>query len=72
MDTNKLKSKMAFYGDTGKELANYLQISRSTLSSKINETNGSEFTQSEILKIKEKYHLSSNEIDEIFFNPKVS
>lgn len=72
MDTNKLKSKMALYGDTGKELADFLNISRSTLSSKMNETNGAEFTQNEILKIKERYSLKSKEIDEIFFNIRVS
>lgn len=72
MDINKLKSKMALYGDTGGDLANYLSISRSTLSSKMNETNGSEFTQNEILKIKERYSLTGEEVDEIFFNKKVS
>lgn len=72
MDINKLKSKMALHGDNGGDLASYLHISRSTLSSKMNETNGSEFTQNEILKIKEKYSLTSDEVDEIFFNSKVS
>lgn len=72
MDINKLKSKMALNGDTGGDLAKYLQISRSTLSSKMNETNGAEFTQNEICKIKEKYSLTSVEVDEIFFNSKVS
>jgi len=72
MDINKLKSKMALHGDTGGDLASYLSISRSTLSSKMNETNGSEFTQNEILKIKERYSLTSEEVDEIFFNKKVS
>ena len=70
MDINKLKSKMALYGDNGGDLATYLQISRTTLSSKMNETNGSEFTQNEILKIKEKYSLTSEEVDQIFFNSK--
>lgn len=72
MDINKLKSKMVLYGDNGGDLANYLNISRSTLSSKMNETNGSEFTQGEIQKIKERYDLNSKEVDEIFFNQKVS
>lgn len=72
MDINKLKSKMALHGDNGGDLANYLHISRSTLSSKMNKTNGSEFTQNEILKIKEKYSLTSDEVDEIFFNSEVS
>lgn len=72
MDINKLKSKMALYGDNGGDLAEYLNISRSTLSGKMNETNGAEFTQGEIQKIKERYDLNSNEVDEIFFNAKVS
>ena len=38
----------------------------------MNETNGAEFTQNEILKIKEKYQLTGSEVDEIFFNSKVS
>ncbi|MFR1777166.1 MAG: XRE family transcriptional regulator [Clostridia bacterium] len=71
MDKNKLKSKMILNGDTGSDLAEYLSISRTTLSSKMN-NNGSEFTQGEILKIKEKYKLTGKEIDEIFFNDKVS
>lgn len=71
MDKNKLKSKMILNGDTGSDLAEYLSISRTTLSSKMN-NNGSEFTQGEILKIKEKYNLTGNEIDEIFFSNKVS
>lgn len=71
MDKNKLKAKMILYGDTGNDLAKYLSISRTTLSSKMN-NNGSEFTQGEILKIKERYDLTGSEIDEIFFNSKVS
>ena len=72
MDINKLKSKMALNGDNGGDLANYLGISRTTLSSKMNETNNAEFTQGEIQKIKERYSLNSKEEDEIFFNSKVS
>ncbi len=72
MDIKKLKSKMALYGDNGGDLANYLNISRTTLSSKMNETNGAEFVQGEIQKIKERYSLTSEEVDEIFFNSKVS
>ena len=63
---------MALNGDNGGDLAKYLQISRTTLSAKMNETNGAEFTQNEICRIKEKYSLTSNEIDEIFFKAKVS
>ena len=72
MDLKKLKSKMALYGDNGGDLADYLGISRSTLSYKMNGTNGSEFVQGEILKIKERYSLTGDEVDEIFFNKQVS
>lgn len=72
MNKNLLESKMKLYGDNGSTLSEYLGISRSTLSSKINETNGREFTQREISKIKFRYNLSAEEIDCIFFNQKVS
>ena len=46
--------------------------SRTTLSNKMNETNGAEFTQGEIAKIKERYNVTTEEVDEIFFTTKVS
>lgn len=63
---------MKLHGDTGTILAQFLGIARSTFSAKINETNGAEFTQSEISKIKWRYSLKPDEIDNIFFAPKVS
>lgn len=72
MNIKALRSKMALYGDNGGDLAEYLEISRTTLSSKMNETNGAEFIQGEIQKIKERYDLNSKEVDEIFFEEKVS
>lgn len=67
MNKNKLKAKMLLYGDTGNDLAEYLSISRTTLSCKMN-NNGAEFNQGEILKIKKRYKLTGDEIDEIFFD----
>lgn len=72
MNKLKLESVMKLHGDTGTALACYMGIARSTFSAKINETNGSEFTQREIAMIKAKYSLSASEVDEIFFNPSVS
>lgn len=72
MNKNRLQALMKYHGDTGQSLADYLGISRSTFSSKINETNGAEFTQSEIGKIKERYNLEARDIIDIFFNEKVS
>lgn len=63
---------MKLHGDTGTSLSIFLGIARSTFSAKLNETNGAEFTQSEIAKIKEKYKLNADEIIAIFFNPEVS
>lgn len=72
MNKNLLESVMKVHGDTGTTLSQFLGIARSTFSAKINETNGAEFTQGEISKIKEKYLLDANEVNNIFFEPKVS
>lgn len=66
----KLESIMKLHGDTGTSLAQYLGIARPTFSAKINETNGAEFTQREISKIKDKYSLSPQDVVEIFFSQK--
>lgn len=68
MNKAKLESLMKLNGDTGITLSAYLGISRTTFSAKINETNGAEFTQGEIGKIKKKYNLSADDVDLIFFN----
>lgn len=72
MNKLKLESVMRLHGDTGTSLATFLNIARTTFSAKINETNGAEFTQGEIAKIKEKYSLNPNEVVEIFFESNVS
>ena len=72
MNKSKLESVMKLHGDTGTSLSIYLGIARSTFSAKLNETNGAEFTQSEISCIREKYSLTADEIVEIFFDFKVS
>jgi len=68
----KLESIMKLNGDTGTSLALFLGIARSTFSAKLNETNGAEFSQKEILAIKEKYNLTADEVVGIFFDQKVS
>ena len=67
MNKNMLASKMKLYGDTISSLAEHIGIARATLSNKINCTNGAEFTQNEIAMVKEKYNLTPNEVNEIFF-----
>lgn len=72
MNKNLLRSMLAKNGETQKDLANLLGISLSRTNAKINETQKAQFTQNEILVIKEHYALTSKEIDEIFFDVKVS
>lgn len=72
MNTRLLKSYMVRFGDNGLQLSNALGIARSSLSDKMNGTNGREFTQGEILLIKDRYNLTANEIEAIFFAKEVS
>ena len=61
-----LRYHMANKGDTNKELAKLLNITTASVSAKINE-NGTEFKQGEIVKIKDRYNLSAEQVDAIFF-----
>lgn len=72
MNTQKLKSIIVLNGETQRSLAEYLGITENTLSAKINGYKGADFSQTEIFKIKEKYNLDSKQLDEIFFDIKVS
>lgn len=72
MNKNALLAKMALHGDTGGSLSEYLGISRTTFSLKINETGGAEFTQKEIAMMILRYKLTPEEVMEIFFALKVS
>lgn len=66
MNKNKLRSQMALHGDTTKDLAEWLNITEQSVLNKINEK-GTEFKQGEIRRIRERYNLSPDEVDEIFF-----
>lgn len=72
MKKNELESIMKLFGDTGADLALFLGIARSTFSAKINETNGAEFTQNEIMLIKQRYQLTPEQLNSIFFTAEVS
>lgn len=71
MNKYRLESVMRLHGDTAGDLAQYLGITRGTFSQKINEKRTG-FTQSEIMRIKEKYQLTAEEVGQIFFADKVS
>lgn len=66
MNKALFRSFMVKFGDTQETLANAMGISLSRLNAKIN-SNGAEFTQSEILFIKQRYKLSASNVDAIFF-----
>ena len=68
LNKNMLKSVMVLHGDIQETLAEYLGISATTLSLKMNETNGAEFTQGEIKKIILRYDLTAEQTMKIFFS----
>lgn len=68
MNRKLLRSKMVLFGDTNSTLAHHLELSAQRFSAKINGTNGAEFTQSEINKIKNRYDLTCEDVINIFFS----
>lgn len=72
MNKALLESKMKLFGDRQEDLAEAIGISLARFNAKLNETNGAQFTQDEIKKIKARYHLTGEEVDAIFFNIDVS
>ena len=66
MKKELLRSIMVLHGDTNQDLADYLGITEQSVSNKINE-NGTEFKQGEIKRIRIRYNLSGDQIDDIFF-----
>jgi antitoxin component HigA of HigAB toxin-antitoxin module len=67
MNKAMLRSVMALHGDTNKDLAVCIGKTEQSVSNKINE-NGTEFTQSEIAAIAERYNLTAEQIRLIFFD----
>lgn len=71
MNGKLLRSLMILHGDTNVQIANYLGITEQSFSNKINEK-GTEFKQSEITMIKNRYNLTAEMVDQIFFAKEVS
>ena len=67
MNLNLYRSKMAAFGDTNASVAAYLGITPQRNSAKKNGTNGAEYTQGEIAKLKVRWKLTAKEVDDIFF-----
>ncbi len=72
MNKALLESKMKLHGDNQSKLADALGISLARFNAKLNKTQGAQFTQGEIQKVKERYNLTGEEVDTIFFNKVVS
>lgn len=70
MNSNLLKSIITKNGDTQAKLAEAMGLQISALSQRIN--GHIEFRRNEIRFIKQRYNLSSEEIDNIFFEELVS
>ena len=67
MNGAMLKSIMVLNGDTIRDLAIFLGKTPQSVSDKINER-GTEFKQGEIAAIKERYNLSADQVEAIFFS----
>ena len=72
MNKKKLRAVMIAHGDTSESLSDFLGISLGTLSKKMNEKSAAGFTQPEIMMMKERYNLSAEDINDIFFDIEVS
>ena len=68
MNENELLIEIQKHNETIGQLADYLGIETQTLERKMSDDTDSDFTMGEIKKIKEHYNLTSERVDEIFFN----
>lgn len=66
MNTNELKKVMLDHNDKNYDLAKFLNMSESTFSSKLHER-GLSFRKSEIKAIADRYKLTGEQIQQIFF-----
>ena len=70
MNEKELKAKIVAFGDTQARLADAIGISASNLNDKIN--GKAQFRQNDIATIKERYHLTAEDVDRIFFGVELS
>lgn len=66
MNKRAFRAKMEYFGDTYESLATFLGLSLQSVSNKVN--GNYPFNQTEISKLKEKWNLTNDEVNEIFFN----
>lgn len=67
MNAKLFRSFMVLFDETNKTLADFLNLSEQSVCNKINE-NGTEFKRGEISKIKSRWGLSAEQVNDIFLN----
>ena len=72
MNKKMYRSKMALFGDNNESTAKALGITPQRHSAKVNGTHGAEHTRAEIALLKERWKLTAEEVDAIFFADAVS
>ena len=65
MNTALLKSKIVYNHDTQEKLATAIGLNIASINARIN--GKTEFRRSEIFAIKQRYHLTDDEVVQIFF-----
>lgn len=65
MNKRAFKSVMVYHGDTQKDVATALDITEQTVGNKLNGL--SDFKQSEIKILIDRYNLTPAQVDEMFF-----
>jgi len=68
MNKNELVAEIKRHGDTQAALADAIGVSHTRLNAKINGTAGAEFTRDEMQGIIERYGLSPEQVNTIFFS----
>ena len=68
MNKNELLIEIQKHNETIEQLANYLGIETQTLERKMSDDTDYDFAMKKKKKIKEHYNLTSERVDEIFFN----
>lgn len=68
MNSNLLKGKFKEFGMTQADVANKIGLSLSRFNAKLNENDGAEFSLGEARSLKELFSLTTEQVDEIFFD----
>lgn len=72
MNKKLYRAKMILNGDTNATVAKALGITQQRNSAKVNGTHGADYTCAEIKILRERWNLTAEEVDQIFFEREVS